>query len=206
MSYAASTWSESQSQADSAEIKRLVAGGESSLVELKARIPLPEVIARAVAAFANSEGGVLLIGVEEPASFVGVDHEHVRRVLERSIESLLPIPDITLESVGVDGKAISVIRVRRSSGLVAVRGTFFLRVGSQIRVLTAPEIKRHVSEYQSPDRALVQLSEAVARQSTEIERLRADFARANSLRKKVGIAVVGAAVGALLKVVVEHLW
>ncbi len=206
MSYAPSTWAESQSQMDSGEVKRLIAYGESSLLELKARIPLAEALARDIAAFANSQGGVLLVGVEEPASFVGIDHEQVRRVLERSIGFLVPLPDITLESVEVDGKAISVISVRRSSGLVSMRGTFFLRVGSRTRVLTAAEIQRHVSEYQSPGRALAELSEAVARQSAEIEHLRADFARANSLRKKIGIAVAGAAVGALLKVILEHFW
>lgn len=205
MTYTAVCWPESLSHVDSAEIKRLVACGESSRLELKSGVPQPDVIAREIAALANTEGGVLLIGVQEPASFVGVDQERVRRALELARGSLSPIPNVTLESVEVDGKAVSVIRVQRSNWPVAARGGFFLRADSQVRPLSATEIRRRASDYHSADRALDVLSQAITRQTTEIVRLQADFARANSLFRKLGIAAAAAVVGALLKIVIEHL-
>ena len=54
------------------ELDRLVAMGENAFVEFKHRVPEPKRIAKEVVAFANSQGGSVLIGVDDSGGVLGV--------------------------------------------------------------------------------------------------------------------------------------
>ena len=55
------------------DLKNLIATGESSFLEFKQQVASPEKIAREIAAFANTKGGKLLIGVADNGEMVGVE-------------------------------------------------------------------------------------------------------------------------------------
>ncbi|MCH8495476.1 MAG: ATP-binding protein, partial [Balneolales bacterium] len=55
------------------DLKRLVKTGEGTYLEFKRIISSPEKIARELAAFANTRGGTMLIGVNDDKKIVGVD-------------------------------------------------------------------------------------------------------------------------------------
>ncbi len=57
---------------DLEELRRLVRKGEGSYLEFKRKARHPDKIAREMLAFANSEGGLLLIGVDDDLSIHGV--------------------------------------------------------------------------------------------------------------------------------------
>ncbi len=191
---------------NASDIRALVTKGESSTLELKATVPPPDIIARHISSLANTDGGLLLFGVQEPHKFVGVDEALTRSAIDQARQLLLGDVNLQLEFVPVDGRTVGVLSVQRSDGIVATAGGYFGRTGDRTRPLRAEEISDRLITSQSPDKAIAELSRAVARQTETIERLRADFARANSLWRKVAIGVVGAAIGAILKVLGEHLW
>ncbi len=55
------------------DLKNLIATGESSFLEFKHRVSSPEKIAREIAAFANTKGGTILIGVSDNGDLTGVE-------------------------------------------------------------------------------------------------------------------------------------
>jgi predicted HTH transcriptional regulator len=57
------------------QLQELITGGESQTVEFKRRFSSPEKIARELCAFANTEGGYLLLGVDDDRRIVGVESE-----------------------------------------------------------------------------------------------------------------------------------
>ncbi len=58
------------------DLKNLIRSGEGLLLEFKRAISSPEKIAREIAAFANTHGGHLLIGVDDDHSIFGVESYH----------------------------------------------------------------------------------------------------------------------------------
>ncbi len=56
------------------ELKKLVSEGEGIQLEFKRKASYPEKIVRELIAFANTEGGTLLIGVDDDGSVPGVKY------------------------------------------------------------------------------------------------------------------------------------
>lgn len=181
------------------ELQRLVQQGENDALELKATVPPPDVVARHLASMANTRGGLLVLGVKEPKKYVGVNVRRAESVLASAGRLLNPSLQIKVQTLQVQGKPIVLASVERSNSLISSFGGFYKRAGDQTQALTAEEIKLHALSERSPDSALSELSAAVAAQTQTIEALRADFEKANSPWKKIGIAVAGAAAGALIK-------
>jgi predicted HTH transcriptional regulator len=60
---------------DYKDVDRLVEMGEGFGVEFKRKVSTPEKIARALIAFANTEGGHILFGIDDDGTVVGVESE-----------------------------------------------------------------------------------------------------------------------------------
>ncbi len=58
------------------DLKNLIRSGEGLLLEFKRAISSPEKIAREIAAFANTNGGHLIIGVDDDHAITGVESYH----------------------------------------------------------------------------------------------------------------------------------
>jgi len=181
------------------ELKRLISNGEGETLELKTTIPPPEIIAHHLAAFANTNGGILVFGVKESAQFVGVNVHRAKVMLLSAQNYLSPSVPVEVSNIIADGHPVIVATVKKNSDLVASSGGYYRRSGAQIRPMNANEIRTHAAAENNDDKALSELSRAVATQTQTIDQLRTDFNNANSLPKKIGIALLGAAGGALLK-------
>lgn len=86
-------------------IEQYVRQGEGEHLEFKQQFSSEAVIARSLIAFANGDGGILLIGVDEAGNAVGLTDNEVARTLERLrglARSLIPaaIPVGTVEIQG----------------------------------------------------------------------------------------------------------
>lgn len=60
---------------DIREIKTLIAEGEGFELEFKRKVSSPEKIAKTISAFANTQGGIILFGVDDDGSIIGVESE-----------------------------------------------------------------------------------------------------------------------------------
>lgn len=63
------------------ELKMLIARGEGEVLEFKRKVSTPHKIARELCAFANSQGGIMLFGVDDDGTIVGVN-DHYEQAFE----------------------------------------------------------------------------------------------------------------------------
>jgi predicted HTH transcriptional regulator len=111
-------------------IHALLAQGENARLEFKGSIREPGELAKLIGAFANADGGTIVIGVRGPAEIIGTDVEKVRQLYERAIDTLEPRPHTSFASINVDGKPIAVIEVEKANGLVLAESGAYARVGT----------------------------------------------------------------------------
>lgn len=91
---------------DLSELTRLVAQGEGLHLEFKIKLPEPAKLVREIVALANTQGGVLLLGVEDDGTILGVKDPHegseaIRLAIEKYAK---PIPEFTLREVPISRK------------------------------------------------------------------------------------------------------
>jgi len=96
----------------SSYIKKLIERGESQHLDFKFGITDSRKIARSLAAFVNSEGGTLLIGVKDNGSIAGVRSEEEYFMVEAAA-SLYCKPEVEFQTHewNVDGKVVLEITV-----------------------------------------------------------------------------------------------
>jgi predicted HTH transcriptional regulator len=83
------------------ELKKLVAKGEGQQLEFKRKADYPHKIVKEVVAFANSNGGKLILGVDDDLSIPGLKNpEEERYVMENAIKKLIT-PEISYQLIKV---------------------------------------------------------------------------------------------------------
>ena len=113
-------------------IARVIANGESETAEFKSRLPPDHIVARELAAFSNTKGGILLIGVGDRGEILGLSDDEVTNVvsrLQRITASLLPWPT-NVGVVEIDGKNIVHAIIEKAPVYYAITtstGTFYQR-------------------------------------------------------------------------------
>jgi hypothetical protein len=136
------------------EIEAAIAGGEGLTTEFKESISAKEdgrKLVETVAAFANGQGGLLLIGVADDASVVGHRVEHETEEL-RSLQQMIadrcdPRPDIRIERVDLGDATVTVVRVARGADPpYMVNSRFCVRHGAN----TVPGTRAELSHLASP--------------------------------------------------------
>ncbi|MBA2670204.1 MAG: ATP-binding protein, partial [Gemmatimonadetes bacterium] len=158
------------------EILRLIARGESSTVEFKStarwdvkegkkNIKMEEIIAKTVAAFLNSAGGTLLIGVADDGTVLGLDADYrtlgkrsnadgfeqwLTQHLGRHVGFALA-PLLAVSFHDVDGKQVCRVMVKRSPKPVWVKiegeEQFFVRTNNSSRALSPREAQEYAGTH-----------------------------------------------------------
>jgi len=139
---------------DITRIREVIAKGENKTVEFKLRLPNPYRLSKKIASFANTDGGLIIAGVDDGADIVGV--ESVKKVLDgfRNASCLVePVPKTDVSSLKIDNVMIAVCRVFKGDNkpykVVSDRGRSYtyVRVGSRIM----PVSKRDSSKLEDED-------------------------------------------------------
>ena len=101
---------------ESAALLQLIGGGETSRVQFKENIANPLSAAQELVAFANTEGGQIIVGVaDKTGAITGLSFEDIQRIsnllVNAASEGVKPPLTIKTESVEISGKKVLVVTV-----------------------------------------------------------------------------------------------
>jgi nucleoside 2-deoxyribosyltransferase len=121
----------------SEDVLKMINGGESEMVEFKTSLPGDKVIARNLVAFANTSGGVMIIGVDDNGKVIGLADGEVERTRQRlhHVSQSLCNWTVDVGQVNIAGRTVVYIAIERApehlTPVMSAAGEIFARKGSQ---------------------------------------------------------------------------
>lgn len=115
------------------DIMHLIAQGENQQLEFKRSLAELDTATRTVAAFANTDGGMLLFGVRESGEIIGVDlgQSSRERIVNRIIGATDPAVYPSVEYITVEGRVVVIVQVAASDNRPHLAdGRAYRRVGA----------------------------------------------------------------------------
>ncbi|WP_276495935.1 helix-turn-helix domain-containing protein [Pontibacter litorisediminis] len=99
------------------ELQRLIWEGENDGVDFKQRVTKPEKIARTMVSFANTRGGIILVGVKDNGYVIGVDPEEEKHTLQLAADFYCDPPvKLSYEEIEQDtGKVVLKVSIPESA-------------------------------------------------------------------------------------------
>ena len=131
------------------DLLEIIRNGENSGVEFKRDVVQNRGLAKELVAFANFEGGIVLLGVEDDGSVSGITRDKPEEFVmttcrDKVRPGLIPFYEV-VKDVG-PGKDVAVVRVSRGFDVHTLwhdnKNTYFIRVGTQSREPTPEELGR----------------------------------------------------------------
>ncbi len=120
--------------------------GEDATIEFKRELPHREEFADEIVAFANANGGVILIGVGDDSQIVGIDRQDLdtteKTVVEICSDNIDPMVYIVTEKLRVEDKILLKIDVPPSAFVHKSSNGYFIRQGSSRREMTTEQLGR----------------------------------------------------------------
>ncbi len=125
------------------ELKKLLSSGETEVIEFKENCD--KETRETAAAFANTKGGIIIIGVSDMGRVKGVQigKETLKNWANQISQSTEPrvIPEIEVNQIG--GKSVVILWIKEFPiKPVSVKGRYFRRVGNSNRVMAMQEISQ----------------------------------------------------------------
>jgi predicted HTH transcriptional regulator len=189
------------------DVQRFLRQGEGATVELKTNIPEPRVIARHIAGFANSTGGVILLGVDERGEIVGCDVASANRLYQAALKRLNPVPETKFHDVKIaSNKAVALIEVAKSDGPVLFDGGAYARQGAQTRIMTATDMLALYDRTKPPVHTFENLAQAITQQTQIIEKLREELSAAGRFTNRMKEWLISGVTGAVLGWIVTKIF
>ena len=121
--------------------------GEDSTIEFKREMPPQRnSLADEIAAFANTQGGIILIGIDDNREIVGLELQELdsveKTVVEICEDSIEPAVPIFTEKLRIDDKNLLKIEVPRSLFVHKTSNGYFARQGSSKREMPTDQLAR----------------------------------------------------------------
>ncbi|MDA3790609.1 MAG: putative DNA binding domain-containing protein [Desulfobacula sp.] len=133
-------------QLDFKKIDNLINHGENSSVEFKLQEAHPDSIAKEITAFANTQGGTILLGVDDAGAVIGIDNsknweEWIANIARNNI---VPSIHVSYNKIDIKGKYIGIVEVPKGQDkpYQTSRNYYFIRIGSTSRAATQGELMR----------------------------------------------------------------
>lgn len=128
------------------KIRNLIDNPEGPHLEFKKVVPPPASIARCIASFSNTDGGVIIIGINDDGSILGLEDDVLApEMVEASIRRIKPKPIVSHYFVNIkedfEEKKLYVIEIKKShTPVFTENNTIFKRTGSCITKVLPHEI------------------------------------------------------------------
>ena len=127
-------------------IKELIAEGESTTVEFKQRLPPDSILARTLVAFANTNGGIILIGISDNCEIIGLTKKEASVTIIRiqRISTNLLNANINTGITNIDGRIVVYAIINKvPETLYPIRtstGDFYIRAGNLTKKSTEEKV------------------------------------------------------------------
>lgn len=150
----------------SIDINDIIGQPESETLEYKVVLPPSKNIAQLISAFANADGGSIVLGVSDSANIIGLSSDfHANTIVNKAVELLEPRPLVQHQYVSYQNKNVYVIQVDKSDDLVFLEGKVYKRLGDSIQLENPVEIEFSSGGYEKITETNTQL-EAFKEQAT----------------------------------------
>lgn len=123
------------------DIKQLIAEGENQQTEFKSSFNVEAM--ESITAFANTEGGCVLVGVSNKGKIVGIDtnEESVQQWVNEIKSKTEPAILVDAACYEIEGKTVVVLSVPEYPVKpISLQGRFYKRIGNSNHLLSATEI------------------------------------------------------------------
>ena len=113
---------------------------KSEVLEYRAVLPPSKSIAHIISSFANTKGGLLILGVTEIGGLKvsGLSEDfRATSITHKAIDLLSPKPVVDYGYVEHNGKKLFAISVKKSTQVIAVQGKIFVRLDGRINETNA---------------------------------------------------------------------
>ena len=135
---------------NAADLKSLIAKGEDSRLQFKVDVTNAESLASEMAAFANSDGGMILVGVADDGTISGLSRQAVSRLnqlIGNAASHLVRSPlSVQTENIAIgNGRVVIVVTVPKGMDkpYFDKNGVIWLKVGAdKLRVNSKEELRR----------------------------------------------------------------
>lgn len=124
------------------DIKKIILEGENIGVEFKSfnfdnKKKMSETLTKEAVALTNTNGGIILVGVEDDGTISGCDESYdVQLLLESVYDRTVPRLFLDEERIVMDNKVIFVLKVPKSNQLISTtEGTIYKRLGKNSKPL-----------------------------------------------------------------------
>ncbi|MDQ2086925.1 putative DNA binding domain-containing protein [Herbivorax sp. ANBcel31] len=137
---------------DSKELVEIIQLGEDSKTLFKEIFTSPDSMADEIAAFANSDGGKILVGVNDIGEITGLTKENIARLNQMisnvCSQKIEPTISVTTENIKYDDKTVMVINVPMGSNkfYMSNGADIWVKVGADKRRARREELKRLLQE------------------------------------------------------------
>lgn len=123
------------------ELIELIKQGEGKNLEFK--VSYAKDIPEEICAFANTDGGILLIGVTDNGIIKGCHYDNTKASqIQNTLAKIQPRLRLEIEKIEVDGKAVVAIHCPAPQGekrVFVISGQLFIRDGASTEKLTSPD-------------------------------------------------------------------
>ncbi len=186
-----------------ANIIEMLSNGENLTVEFLPNDASPLAIAKVISAFANTNGGTILLGVKDASTIVGITPSTATIKMSDVLGMLSSTDIVTFEftkfRISLD---ITVITVEKSEKLVFCDSGAYVRVGDKVKIMPQAEISSRIN---STENSVESISKALAKQAQTIETfektisaLKSEVSDGNSFTSKIKDQLIGGVVGAII--------
>ncbi len=128
------------------ELLEIVKKGEDSFTEFKEEGIHSDKLAAEIVAFANTEGGNLIIGVSDEGEIVGVTEidKEMQRIDDICVNNCEPTIDSTTEKIIIDDKKVLVVRISKGPQRPyrTNKGVYYIRTSSGRRQPSREQLMR----------------------------------------------------------------
>lgn len=142
------------------EINEIIQRGETKYVEFKSWVKankkeLMNTLTNEAVGFANTDGGIILVGVEDDGEISGCDNYDEQNIIESIYDKTIPKLFTDIDVIQIAGKDILKITIQKSQEIVATsKGVVYKRLGKNTKPFypseyTSNNIKGFKGDYSS---------------------------------------------------------